>query len=130
VTAGCSSPSPPHPSPSPPPPGQAILIGGITPCQGLPIPNGPRYSAGVVDVLKGQVTWRTTAPGTQQAVFPESVVAEQRVATNGSYRFVLSPGSYVLRAHYNATPANSTPWMQVILVSGTTVRADIPNSCL
>jgi hypothetical protein len=82
-----------------------------------------------VDVLKGQVTWKTTAPGIQQAVFPESVVAEQRVTTNGLYRFVLGPGSYVLRAHY-ATFRSFTTWKQVVLVSGTTVSADIPNMCL
>jgi uncharacterized membrane protein len=92
-------------------------------------PGTPQYAAGVVEVLKGQLAWRTTAPGTQQVVFPASVVAEQRVATNGLYRFVLSPGSYVLRAHY-ARPVNFTPFKEVVLTNGATVRADIPNMCM
>jgi uncharacterized membrane protein len=93
-----------------------------------------RYAAGVVDVLKGRLTWRATSPGNQQVVFPTSVVAEQSVTANGVYRFVLSPGSYVLRAHYGASvTANGaplTPWKQIVLMSGTTVKADIPNMCI
>jgi uncharacterized membrane protein len=83
----------------------------------------------VVDVLQGQLTWRTTSPGNQQVVYPTSVVGEQSVTTNGSYRFVLSPGNYVLRAHY-ASSVNFTPWKQIVLMSGATVKADIPNMCI
>lgn len=128
-TVGCSRSAPPPSTPSPPPHGQAVLTGGIIPCAGIPVRNGPRYSAGLVDVLKGQVTWRTTAPGNQQAVFPESVVTEQRVSTNGSYRFVLGPGRYVLQAHFPA-PVNVTPFTEVVLATGTVVTVDIPNMCL
>ncbi len=56
-------------------------------------------------------------------------MAEQHVTTNGSYRFVLSPGSYVLRAHY-ATPESFTPFKEFVLQPGTSVRADIPNMCM
>ena len=72
---------------------------------------------------------RPSSPGVQQLVFPEHVVAEQHVTTNGSFRFVLSPGSYVLRAHY-ATAGSVTPFKEVVLGPGTIVTADIPNMCI
>jgi hypothetical protein len=127
LTIGCNASPPPSATPRVPT-DQAIVSGGILPCKALPVSGGPRFAAGFVEVLKGQMTSRPSSPGIQQLVFPELVVTEQHVATNGSYRFVLSPGSYVLRAHYS-TPG-ITPFKEVVLAPGSAVTADIPNMCM
>jgi hypothetical protein len=128
VTAGCGTPRT-TPSGSLPPTGQAVVTGGIIPCAGVAIQGGPRYSAGLVDVLRGEVAWKPMADGNSQAVFPEAVVAEQRVTTNGSYRFLLPAGRYVLQAHF-APPANIVPFREIAVETATTMRADIPNMCM
>jgi uncharacterized membrane protein len=101
---------------------KGVISGGIIPCSGLDLPNGPHYSAGAVTVLKGRVTWRTTPQGNVQDVLPTGVVAQQSVATNENYRFVLNPGSYVLQAGISYT--------SVTLQPGVDVNLDVPNMCI
>ena len=77
------------------------VVGGIDPCFGIPpSPSEPTYVAGTVTVYRGRVTWKPDRPGSFVAVLPSARVAEQTVATNATYRFVLEAGSYVLQAHY------------------------------
>jgi len=103
------------------PEGKAVVTGGIIPCSGLPNPNLPQYSAGTVTVLKGQVTWKSTGQGNLQEVLPTDVVAQQRVGTNETYRFVLDPGRYVVQAGVYAS---------VTLQPGDDIYVDVPNLCI
>jgi hypothetical protein len=105
------------------PDGHAIVAGGIIPCSGSgEVPNGTRYAGGVVSALKGQVIWRTTPNGNLGNVLPTDLVAQQFVPTNGNYRFVLEPGSYVLQAGISYTVVTLQP--------GDDMYLDIPNMCL
>lgn len=119
--SGCGSPSPPA--------GEGLVTGGIVPCAALAAPNGEQYAAGTVTVLKGQVSWRTTSPGTSVVVFPKIVAARATVATNASYQFDLTPGTYVLQAHFPA-PANAVPFIGITVKVGATEHVDIPNMCI
>jgi len=112
----------------PTPDDKAVVVGGIAPCEGIPVHGGPRYAAGTVTVLKGRVTWKRIDGQSRRPVFPTHVVADARVATNGMYRFILAPGHYVLRARYQQ-PANVHPYVQVALKPGRVVHVDIPNIC-
>jgi hypothetical protein len=103
------------------PDGKAVVTGGIIPCSGLPDPNGPRYSAGTVSVLKGQVGWNSTGQGNLREVLPTEVVARQRVGPNETYRFVLEPGRYVIQSGVYAS---------VTLQPGDDVYVDVPNLCI
>lgn len=112
-----------------PPPGMGLVIGGIQPCRGIATPQDPRYAAGTVRVLKGEVAWRRIDAASQQAVFPEAVAAQQSVSENGTYSFALKPGHYVLRASFRA-PAAVQPWIPVEVEAGQVVSADVPNMCM
>ena len=103
------------------PDGKAAVTGGIIPCSGLPNPNLPQYSAGTVTVLKGQVTWKSMGQGNLQDVLPTDVVAQERVGTNETYRFVLDPGRYVIQAGV---------YTSVTLQPGDDVHVDVPNLCI
>jgi hypothetical protein len=103
------------------PDGKAVVTGGIIPCSGLSNPNLPQYSAGTVTVLKGQVTWNGTGQGNLQEVLPTEVVAQQRVGTNETYRFVLEPGRYVIQSGVYAS---------VTLQPSDDVHVDVPNLCI
>lgn len=105
-----------------------MLSGGISPCEGIPIP-GPTYAAGTVVVLQGTVGWRSVGPGTWASVFPTRAVATETVGVDETYTFRLAPGRYVLVGHY-PPPTNVTPWVEVSLHAGQVVRADIPNMCM
>lgn len=89
--------------------------------------------AGTVAVFRGHVTWKPTEPGNWVAVLPTARVAEQRVATNATYRFVLDPGSYVLQAHYAGARFASAdaivPFIAVTVRGGAVVPVSIPNEC-
>ncbi len=131
LLAGCASSTADHRAPDTPasvPSGMGAVIGGIDPCSGLPIVGGPRYAAGTVTVLKGTVSWEPTGPGTSAAVFPATVAASQSLAENATYRFVLAPGTYVLRAGF-PPPANVEPYATVTVLAGRTLHVDIPNMC-
>jgi hypothetical protein len=128
---GCGSPIP-RPPPHQLPDGQGAVVGGIAFCSGLaPAPHGPTYVAGIVTVFRGTVTWKPVAPGTYLAVLPTARVAEQSVATNSTYRFVLDPGSYVLQAHYAGASANAIgPFIGVTVRTGQVTDGSIPNVCM
>jgi hypothetical protein len=111
------------------PSGKAIVTGGIDPCEGILIPGGPRYAAGSVTVLRGRVTWKRIDRNSFATAFPTHVVAKVSVARNATYRFVLAPGHYVLRARF-PPPSNVYPFVQVALKSGEAVHIDIPNMCM
>ena len=110
-------------------PSTGTLTGGIDPCEGIPIPGGPKYAAGTVVVLRGTVTWRTTGPGTSALVLPTQVVASESVKVDQTYSFRLPPGSYVLVAHF-PPPSNVTPFVSVTVTAGTSQSANIPNMCI
>jgi hypothetical protein len=101
---------------------KGIVTGGIIPCAGIPIPDSPHYAAGTVTVLKGQVSWKSAEQGFTAMVFPSNVVAQQRVDTNTTYRFVLEPGQYVLQAGNAFTTATLQPSDDLFV--------DIPNMCI
>jgi hypothetical protein len=104
------------------PDGKAVVTGGVIPCSGLPISNGPHYAAGTVTVLKGQVRWKSAGQGNLQDVLPTDVVAQQSVGTNGTYRFVLEPGRYVIQSGYAYT--------SVTLQPSADLYVDIPDVCI
>jgi len=112
--------------------GKIVVIGGIDPCIGAApvngVPRGPRYAAGTVTALRGQMTWKSLGRGNRAPVFPTHVVGTARVGTNRTYRFVLAPGHYVLRARL--LHSNVTSLAQVRLKQGTDVHVDIPNMCI
>ena len=99
---------------------QGVITGGVVPCAGIVQPTGPHYAAATVVVLRGPVN----ADGS----LPASVVAQQTVGVNASYRFVLDPGQYVLVAHF-PPPANILPRIGVTLTPGESLEVDIPNEC-
>ncbi len=109
-------------------PSTGTVSGGIDPCESVSIPGGPRYAAGTVVVLRGSINWRSTGPGTPALVLPTDVVASESVGVDKTYSFRLSPGNYVLVAHF-PPPSNVTPFVSVTVTSGTIQPADIPNMC-
>lgn len=122
------------PPPQQLPHGKGAVVGGIEPCSGLPpSPGGPTYVAGMVRVLRGEVTWRPSGPGSLTAILPATQVDEQTVGTESRYRFVLNPGQYVLQAQYAgsrfAGPDAVRPYIPIIVRAGTTLAASIPNEC-
>lgn len=104
------------------------VTGGIDPCEGIPVPGGPRYAAGTVVVLQGSIRWRATGPGTSALVLPTEVVARQAVRADRTYSFRLPAGKYVLVAHL-PPPANVTPFVSVTVTPGTIQSANVPNMC-
>lgn len=112
--------------------GKIVVIGGIDPCIGAaPVkgaPRGPRYMAGAVTVLRGQLTWKSIGRGNRTMIFPTQVVGRASVGINRTYRFVLAPGHYVLRAH--VPHWEFTPYTEFILKPGTVVHVDIHNMCI
>ena len=109
------------------PDGKAIVAGGIIPCSALPNPTLRHYAAGVVTVLKGQVTWKSAPQGNLQDVLPTTVIGEQRVGINATYRFVLEPGRYVVKA---AKSSDFGAYTSVVLQPGDDLHIDIPNVCI
>lgn len=124
-----AKPAAPAPSPAPSvvPAGYGVVIGGIDPCVGPPVPTPPAYAWGTVVVFRGSVIEQTLA-GVQQTVLPTELVASMAVAEGGEYRFALRPGPYVLVAQYEQWKSG-WPWMSVSVVAGQTTRQDIPSSC-
>jgi hypothetical protein len=86
--------------------------------------------AGTVEVLQGKVAWKDVGvSGDKIAVFPELVVAHEAVGTDGTYRFELPAGSYVLRADFSP-PSDVQRWVAVEVKAQRSVRQDIPNMCI
>ena len=127
--ASCSQGSSVPPTASVRTPSDAVVTGGIAPCEGIPVPGGPKWAAGTVTVLRGHVTWRSIAPGEWQAVFPTDVAATSTVGVDQTYRFVLPAGYYVLRASY-PPPGNAQPYTEISVRGGSAVSAGIPNMCM
>jgi hypothetical protein len=127
LTTGCGSS--PAPTSAPPPNGKGLVIGGILPCMGVVMLRGPHYAAGGVFVLKGQVAWKPVATGAMVPVLPDTVVAQETVTENSSYRFELDPGRYVLQAHYSY-PSVVVPFIAVTVKAGAIVDIDISNNCI
>jgi hypothetical protein len=106
---------------TPSPNGKGVITGGIVPCSGLPPePNSRHYAAGTVTVFQGHIA--------SNGALPTTVVVEESVAVNGTYRFVLDPGSYVLQGRF-PPPTNVLPSTSVMLRAGDNLKADIPNVC-
>jgi hypothetical protein len=101
---------------------KGVVAGGIISCAGLYDPNAPRHAGGTVSALKGQVTWKPNAQGNLTDAFPTNRVAQQTVATDGTYWFLLEPGQYVLRA--------GVAYASVTVQPGDDLSADIPNMCI
>ena len=115
---------------TPLPAGMGRVVGGIIPCEGIVVPGIPHYAAGTVVALKGRPRRQPpSVPGTSFQVFPTDVVAQQSVAVNAQFHFVLPTGDYVLRAQF-LPPANVRPFAVVTLRSGVTLSQDIPNMCM
>jgi hypothetical protein len=134
IGTGCASPTPLRPGHVERATGEGSVVGGIDPCFGIPpSPSEPTYVAGTVTVYRGRVTWKPDRPGSFVAVLPSARVAEQTVATNATYRFVLEAGSYVLQAHYAgarfASPNAVVPFIGVMVSPGRVSAQSIPNEC-
>ena len=108
--------------------GKGIVVGGLDSCAAIPDPNQPRYAAGTVTVLKGDVVWRAEGSDHSVAVFPAVVVDKREVGVNGLYLFVLDRGTYVLRGNYRT--ATAVPWIELTVTPGTVAHVDVPNMCI
>jgi hypothetical protein len=106
----------------------ATVSGGIVQCSGIWDPTAPRYAAGTVTVLKGQVTWKSAASPDLVPVLPTTVVATERVGPDSTYFFVLEPGRYVLQARYSA-PIEVALFSEVTVQPGDDVSLDL-GGCL
>jgi hypothetical protein len=104
--------------------GKGFVVGGIAPCTGL-FKNVklPRYAAGTVSLLNGPMS--RTPEGAWR--LPKHVVAKQTVRVNGTYRFAVVPGHYVLAARL--AHSNAGGFLRVNVREGVTVHANIPNTC-
>ena len=110
--------------------GRGIVVGGLAPCDALGASNGPRYAAGTVTVLRGQVSWRNAGAGNIEAIFPTTVASHQEVGANGLYWFVLGPGDYVLVGRYSSSGASVSPWAEVSVRPGLLAHVDVPDMCI
>ncbi len=108
--------------------GKVIVVGGLDSCAAIPDPNQPRYAAGTVTVLKGDVAWRAEGSDHSVAVFPTVVVDKRDVGVNGLYLFVLDKGAYVLQGNYRT--ATAVPWIELTITPGTVDHVDVPNMCI
>jgi hypothetical protein len=130
LATGCGASPAPTGRPSQQPNVRGLVIGGILPCRGIAIAaSAPRYAAGTVAVLRGQVGWKPVATGATVPVLPDAVVAQETVTENSLYRFELDPGQYVFQAHYDY-PSVVVPFIAVTVKAGDIVRIDIPNNCI
>lgn len=105
----------------------ATITGGVLPCYGVPIANGPRYVAATITVFQGRVSWQDAGPSTRRDVLPTTVVAQQVVAENATYRFTLPPGDYVLQGRFLSL--DLAPSIGTTGQAGQVLHVDIPNSC-
>ena len=108
--------------------GKGIVVGGLDSCAAIPDPNQPRYAAGTVTVLKGDVAWRAEGSDHSVAVFPTVVVDKREVGVSGLYLFVLDKGAYVLQGKYRT--ATAVPWIELTVTPGTVAHVDVPNMCI
>jgi hypothetical protein len=79
--------------------GFGVVIGQISPCYGMdyrPNPPPPAHPAGTVVVLRGPVTWMPTGAGGFTLHLPTETVTAESIPADGQFRFILSPGPYVI----------------------------------
>lgn len=81
------------------PAGFGVVVGQITPWYGdtrnLPT-QPPAHPAGTVVVLRGTDSWVPTGAGGVSPKLPTETVTAESIPAGGQYRFILSPGSYVI----------------------------------
>jgi hypothetical protein len=104
---------------------KGVVTGGVFPCAGIVGSEELRFAGGTVTVLRGEINWQNPA----EPVFPTGVVAEERVSSGGTFRFVLEPGQYVLTTEF-PPPSNYFPYSTLTLQPGDNLMVDIPNQCM
>ena len=112
--------------------GAGIVTGHLAACFGIAPTNGRRTTPGTVVALRGQITWKPTAPGTWMLVYPKGpAVASQHISNNydQTFRFALLPGHYVIAGRYGDGPGSATTFREVTVTAGANLRVDLPNSC-
>jgi hypothetical protein len=108
--------------------GRGIVTGGIDPCRAIISRSDPRYASGTVSILRGMVTWKQLVGAGRIPVFPHRILATAKVGMNGTYRFVVAPGRYVLKARL---PHSSVrPFVQFTVKPSAVLHVDIPNMCM
>jgi hypothetical protein len=114
------------------PPDSGIVTGFIEPCVGIPLPGSPAkpYAAGDVTALRGTEHLRSVDEGAEKAVYPTDVVDREHVGQNEAYRFVLSPGDYVLTVSYDGGGPSRLPvGRQIAVQAGVTVQVNLGGEC-
>jgi hypothetical protein len=112
--------------------GAGIVTGHLAACFGIAPTNGRRITPGTVVALRGQITWKPTAPGTWMLVYPKGpAVASQHISNNydQTFRFALPPGHYVITGRYGNGPGSVTTFREVTVTAGANLRVDLPNVC-
>ncbi len=110
------------------PTGKGAVTGGIGRCDALGVP-GPKYMAGAVTVLRGQIKWHKTSSGNFATILPKHVAGRTHVGMDETNRFVLAPGYYVLTARF-PPPSDYRPLIGFKLRAGEAPRVDLPNQCI
>jgi hypothetical protein len=115
-----------------------LVVGQISPCYGPPhgTPPPPAHPAGTVVVLRGSIKWISDGRGGQSlGPFPTETVATESIPTDGTYRFMLPPGPYVIVTppySSGSVPGGPTisiaPYVSVSVVAGQTKYQDVPDS--
>jgi hypothetical protein len=112
--------------------GTGIVTGHLAACFGIAPTNGRRITPGTVVALRGQVTWKPTAPGTWMLVYPKGpAVSSQHISNNydQTFRFALPPGHYVIAGRYGNGPGSATTFREVTVTAGANLRVNLPNVC-
>jgi len=108
-----------------------VVTGFIEPCVGVPLighrQHPPPYAAGTVTARRG-VEGVRPVPGGDVPSIPTDVVARQQVGKNQPFRFVLTPGTYVLAATFDGSGIPQT-FLQTTLPPGVTLHRNLPNVC-
>ena len=122
------------------PTGSGLVVGQVSPCY-LPNPRTPlppKHPAGTVVVLRGTVKWTPDGRGGQYlGPFPMDTVATESVPADGTYRFVLIPGPYVivlLPWMSGSVPGGPTvsfaPYASVSVAAGQATHQNVPADCI
>jgi hypothetical protein len=112
--------------------GTGIVTGHLAACFGIPPTNGRRITPGTVVALRGQITWKPTAPGTWMLVYPKGpAVASQHISNNydQTFRFALPAGHYVIAGRYGDGRGSATTFREVTVTTGANLRVNLPNVC-
>jgi hypothetical protein len=108
---------------------RGVVVGGIWPCDAL-VTRPLSFVGGTVAVLQGAVRLAPLEKGVSRTVLPRHLVAVQTVSASHEYRFDLPPSKYVLKLlRYSNGPLPPLAFVSVTVVSGRTVKANIPDVC-